>query len=336
MADIREVAAEAGVSTATVSRVVNGSKKVSDETRKKVEEAIRKTNYSTNFLGLTLRKQKTNTILVLVPTMTNEFFVDVINGVAECADNYGYNIIIGSMENHQYRSQRFVELAKSHTVDGIITTANLFKSHEVYDLLNHVPLVQCCGYDEDLPIWSVSTNDEKAASYAVQWLIDHGHKRIGYFGESEQEMTSNARRQGYESVLRDNGLPIISKRIYHAMFSGRFATWLTDSAKEFLKANPDMDAVLCFSDMFAYHVIVAAKEMGIRVPEDLSVVGFDNTSVSDYSSPKITTIGQNCRGIGAASMEHLYHQMTSAGPNTHDVEFIDYTFLEKESTRRRE
>lgn len=331
MANIRMVAKTAGVSTATVSRVINNSGSVTPETARRVQQVVEELEYSTNRLGVNLRKNQSRLVLVLLPTLTNEFYTELLEGVATCADEYDYNVVIGDVNHSSPRASRFIQLANHHQVDGVILTHHLFSPVNFKRLISAVPVVQCCGYDPVIQTACVTTNDIRASYEAVKYLIDIGHKRIGYLGVALSTADpETGREKGYRRALSDNGLVCKEEWIEHAASFDFHPCML--AAEEYLRSHPKLDAVFCSSDVLAYGVIRAAQKLKKRVPEDLSVIGYDNISLSELAFPTITTISQNRRKIGYNSMKNLVDQMQGIDTAQDLVTYVDHELIIREST----
>lgn len=331
MANIRMVAKEAGVSTATVSRVINNSNLVTPETAERVLRVVQDMGYSTNRLGVNLRKNQSNLVLVLLPTLTNEFYTELLEGISSCADEHNYNVVIGDVNHSSPRANRFLQLANHRQVDGVILSHHLFSPDHLNQLIEKVPVVQCCGYDPVIQTVCVTTNDIRASYEAVKYLLDIGHKRIGYLGVMLDGQEQEAEREkGYKRALLESGIACNENWLGYTP-SYDFGPCMS-AAEQYLNCCPELDAVFCANDVLAYSVIRAAQKIGKQIPEDLSVVGYDNISLSQLAYPSITTISQNRKKIGYDSMKKLLNQISGEEEPQALITYVEHELIIRDST----
>ena len=303
MSKIHDVAKRANVSIATVSRVLNASEhKVSPETAKKVRQAIKELDYRPNALARALQMKKTMTIGVIIPDISNHYYAEIVRGIQDIADQEGYNIILQNTDRNQDRIVKSIYLLREKIVDGIIFSGGTIHGYEPLSALKELRdrVVVIGRHDVNFP--AIMVDNISGASLAVQHLIDLGHIRIGFIGWSDQSTTAEDRLSGYKSALAQN-----SCRFEESLI--RKGTLTPESgykeAKVLLSQKKRPTAIFAGNDQMAFGVIYAAVEMGLRVPEDLGVIGFDNIPLSSYFVPSLSTIEIPMFTLGTNSMKTL-------------------------------
>ena len=211
---IKDVAKEAGVSVATVSRVLNGSCNVSDESTKKVNETIARLNYSPNFLGRNLRKCETNVILVIMPTSEHSLYSKIVMGMQDYAGQVGYDIITAVSYSTSTAETRQMNMLFNRTVDGVILLGTQYDAASLNKLAENYNVALCCEGVKGANVLTVAVDDEQAAFDAVAALIRKGHKRIGFIGTNSSAISSTARENGYIRALKEYGIEIKNEYIY--------------------------------------------------------------------------------------------------------------------------
>jgi Transcriptional regulators len=306
MTPIQEVAKKAGVSVATVSRVLNGNPYVKQETRDKVMEVIKELNYSPNLSGRILRRNETKVILILLPTISNPFYSRAVTGIRNVADKMGYLTMICNTESDVNKEREFLNLIKYKQADGAIIMSQELDIHELEEMGSHFPIVQCFEYRDSKSISYVSIDNEKAAYEAVSYLIGLGHKRICLVGCTAPYSSALQREEGYKKALQDANIDLDPDLIIRGDY-GFTSGYNCGGKLTELKEMPT--AVFAISDMQAIGVIKSFKNKGIRVPEDVSVVGFDNVVFSAIYDPGVTTVSQPAYKIGSRAMKILIGQI---------------------------
>jgi len=314
---IKEVAKLAGVSIATVSRCINNPEKVTEQTRLKVEEAIVETGYSPNTLAQSFRRGRTNLIMVVLPSVGNPFFADVIRGVRTAAKAKGYSVVI---EDTQYDTMTPAEVSamlESRQADGIILLATMSPfGTEVLSTKSHrrVPIVVGCEKVSpelaDLP--SVHVDNVAAARDATNYLISQGHKRIGMIYGQESSLLTKDRELGYREAMRAAKLPLSDGWRAPGQFSISGARRAT---RELLNQTDRPTAIFCANDEMAMGCMHEIKSAGLRVPEDVSVIGFDDISYAEVMDPPLTTISQPTEEIGERVMHRLCRRIEEGRGN---------------------
>ncbi|MCI8406345.1 MAG: LacI family transcriptional regulator [Oscillospiraceae bacterium] len=330
MATIKDVAKQAGVSVATVSRVLNREGNVQPATEKRVREAIEALHYSPNLLGRNLRRNETRKILVLLDTISNQFYSRVVRGIEECAREQGYAVMICMTHGDPRVEAGFLQLLKTRLVDGAVFLTSAAEGAELARELEGVRVVQACEPQESFPTPSVSIDNQRAGYEAARYLMEMGHREIAFLGAGERFASSVRRREGVLSALREAGLPVRPEWIIEEGFSVRAGQ---RAARRLLALGTLPEAVFCVADSMAAGVIQEFARNGVDVPGDVSVMGFDNTQLSEVYQPSITTTRQPQYEIGWQAMSLLLRLFAGESIPPEQI-FLPHEIIERESVRR--
>lgn len=328
MSTIAEVAKEAGVSVATVSRVVNQKGAVTAETQQKVSAAIAKLNYHPNVWGRSLRRRESRMLLILVPNITNPYYSNIVRGIEDTARRNHYNTMLCITDMDHRRAEEYFDLLRSGRADGAILTDTTMEDREVPQLAKSFSIVQCCEYCGDESVGHVSIDNFKAAYEVVRFLCSIGHRRIGLVGSTNRFISTRQRLLGYRKALNENGLPADSRLTANADDDYNFSSGMR-AARELLTQPERPSALFCISDVLALAAIRAAGELGLSVPEDLTVVGFDDVEYATMFKPMLTTVSQPCYALGKTSCEMLLEKMD--GASAHPV-FLEHKIILRDSS----
>ncbi|GAB3291902.1 LacI family DNA-binding transcriptional regulator [Parahaliea aestuarii] len=304
MVSIKDVARLAGVSIATVSRALAEPDKVRPNTREKVLAAVRESGYVTNSLARSFRTNRNHSVVVLVPDITNSFFANIIQGIEEVARANGYRILLGDMQNDPDNARAYGDLCAQRQADGLICLGRTIpfaynKSRKTLDPA-WPPLVMACEYDDRIPIPGVRINNERAALDGVRYLGEQGHRRIAYINGPHDSPLCRDRLKGYRKGMSELGVRKTSDLVYSGDFSLDSGA---QAARALLDAGELPSAVFAANDAMAIGALQVLKQRGIRVPKDISLLGFDDIKFAAYCDPPLTTIQQPRRQIGALSMQ---------------------------------
>ncbi|MCG8482133.1 MAG: LacI family transcriptional regulator, partial [Clostridia bacterium] len=206
MANIEEVAKEANVSVATVSRVLNNSSSVREKTRVKVEAAIKKLNYEPNMLGRNLRRSESRMILALLPSITNLFYIEIMDGIKDVANKFGYNVLLCQTDSDAERERTFIDLLKHKLADGLISLDPTLDINTLKEVYMNYPIIQCCEYTEELNIPYVTIDNFLAGYRAVKHLISMGRKNIAMISSCDKFLYARQRKLGYKKALEEAGI----------------------------------------------------------------------------------------------------------------------------------
>lgn len=331
-ASIKDVAKEAGVSIATVSRVLNDVDVVNEETKRKVVEAINKLGYRPNIIARSLKTQRTKTVGIVIPDISNQFYPEIVRGAEDVANIYDYNIMLCNTDLDFEKEMEYLRVLKEKMVDGVLyMSASLEPS--ILELIKQLQfpmvLVETANKAGDIP--SVTIDNEKAAFDGVKYLIDKGNKKIAYIGVHEDEANANALRYiGYKNALKENSIEVNTNITY---FGGLKAKDGYKGMSKILDNDDNIDSVFCCSDEVAMGAINALRDRNINVPEDVDVIGFGNIYSASIFYPKITTVAQPMYDMGSVGMRMLI-KMINKQPTDSKSYVLDYKLIERDSCKK--
>ncbi|KQL53019.1 LacI family transcriptional regulator [Heyndrickxia shackletonii] len=333
---IRDVANAANVSPATVSRVINTPELVGEETKVKVQETIDKLGFSPNAIARGLSVQKTNTIGLIVPGISDFFFNELYVGIEEVARKNNMKVLLFDSQHSEYRVQEGLTFLKQHQVDGIIFTSRPITSD--YDAILSrldVPVVLALTQSYGTyPLKSFRVDDYKAAYDAVSYLISRGHQRIGMIsGPTTDIIAGKTRLTGYKAALQQSSIPISDEAIEYGEF--RFEDGYRAMARLLEKQSTNkLTAVFAASDEMAIGAMRCLHDKGIRVPDDISVMGFDDLRICQMSTPTLTTVAQPLKQIGEFAVSHLLKCMEDESTSIdNSIHYVSHHIVERESVR---
>lgn len=327
MVTIQEVAKKAGVSTATVSRVLNNRETVKEKTRIRVEQAIQELKYEPSALGRNLRNSESRLLLVLIPSISNPFYTEIINGIEDTAISKGYNILLCETDSNPKREAIYFNMVRNRLADGIILMDPTVNRKNLYDLASRHPIVQCSEFDEQGEISYVTIDNELAAYQAVKHLIKLGNRKVALINTDEKYLYARERRRGYEKALQEFDLPIESKWMRetgHLGFEGG-----QQAMRSLLNEADKPNAVFSVSDVLAIGAMKEIQLQGLKVPDDIAVIGFDKISFSNMTNPTLTTIAQPMYKMGCISADMIINKIR--GKEVESL-ILDHELIIREST----
>lgn len=323
-ATMKDVALQANVSTATVSRALMNPEKVSQATRNRVEQAALEVGYLPQMQGRNMKRNESRTILVIVPDICDPFFSEVIRGIEVTAAAQGYLVLIGDCAHQNQQEKTFIDLIITKQIDGMLLLGSRLPfDASIEEQRNLPPMVMANEFAPELGLPTVHIDNLTAAFDAVNYLHELGHQRIGCIAGPEEMPLCHYRLQGYVQALRRSGITVDP----HYIARGNFTYEAGASALEQLLALPKPPtAVFCHSDIMALGALSWAKRQGLKVPEDLSIIGFDNISLAEFCDPPLTTVSQPRFDIGREAMMLLLNQLSGqfvdSGSRLLDCELI--------------
>jgi len=321
----------AGVSVATVSRVINNSSHVSEKTRESVMKAMKTLDYRPNLLGRNLRRTETRIILVLLPSISNPFYSRVVKGIEAVARENSYNIMLCNTDSERERELVYIQMLQNKLADGVIFMAPELDSRELSEIGGNFPVVQCCEYKEGALVSQVSIDNFSGAYKAVLHLAKLGHKRIGLITCKNLFVSTIQRGTGYKKAIEDAGLIFDTNLIKYGNYSFKSGI---KAAKQFLLTPGEKPtAVFAISDIMAIGAIRGFKEKGINVPDDISIMGFDDISYAAMYNPTLTTIWQPQYELGCEAMRLLLMQIRGEIKHPDNV-VLEHELIKRESTGR--
>jgi DNA-binding LacI/PurR family transcriptional regulator len=310
---ITEVAELAGVSVATVSRVLNHTKPVNPDTRSRVEKAVAELGYHINAAGRSLAKAQSFNLLVLVPDFSNPFYAQIVQGVESVTRTRGYRIMLSDGSDGVAGVDSALASLNTRMVDGVISLEHLDEDAETIAQIRDLPWISCSEFLPGAGVPYVSIDHGQAAVDAVQYLLNKGHRRIALITADENYRWARLRREGYELALKRAGLPIDEGLVRTATSTDYEAG--SQAASGLLTLFDPPTAVFAVSDTLAIGTVKALRRAGRRVPQDVAVVGFDDLPLSAVFEPALTTIAQPMRQLGAAAAEMLLARLGGERPH---------------------
>ncbi len=303
LSTIRDVAKRARVSIATVSRVIRSSPhKVNDETRSKILRAVKELGYRPNALAQGLIMKKSMTIGVIIPDISNPYYAEIVRGIQDTAEGFGYAVVLQNTDRKKERILRCIEVLREKQADGIILSGGHIHGDEILSSLEAIAgrIVVIGRYEVEAP--SVRVDNRGGAINAVRHLIDFGHDQIGFISGPKTSTSIVDRFHGYREALEQNGQPYQKIWVKQGNLTPESGY---QAAKEILGLKKRPTAILACNDLMAFGAVHAAKSLGLGVPEDLAVIGFDNIPLSSYFEPPLTTVEIPMYGVGKATLQML-------------------------------
>ncbi|WP_346837667.1 LacI family DNA-binding transcriptional regulator [Microbulbifer sp. SAOS-129_SWC] len=316
---IKQVAKLAGVSTATVSRYLNSPEHVREKTRLKVQEAIREIGFSRNTLARNFRRGKTSLVMVVLPSVGDPFFSGVMRGIGRVAQREGYSILISETQSNSAGFNEYADMVFSKQADGIILLASIspFMGREgeassaALDARSEGPVPPIViGCETVAPALShfpsVRVDNVGAAAEATGHLIDSGHRRIAFIAGSHESLLTSDRERGYRQAMAAAELPVEE----HWVVEGDLTIdGARRAARELLALQPRPTAIFCATDEMAMGAMHELRAAGLRIPEDVSVIGFDDVRYASIQAPPLSTVAQPAEEIGERTMARLCRAM---------------------------
>lgn len=306
---IKDVANLANVSVATVSRTLSDPDVVAEGTRVKVMAAVEKLNYQPNALAQSMRRQRSKNILALVPDIENPFFSKIISSMQRRAHGAGYSVLLANTHNDPRTEREFLSIVYSKQADAIIQLGSEKINLETRNQ-SRIPTVHVCeGWPND-QISTVRIDNMAAAGYVAKHLLDLGHRRIAIVTGPASSLLTSDRLKGFMSTLLEEDVGMDGCVTYEGDFtisSGARA------AEKILQGHKRPTAIFCFSDAMAFGCMNRLHDYGMRVPDDMSVVGFDDIEFASVWQPKLTTVSQPVEALGVRAVEILLDELSNDG-----------------------
>lgn len=332
MATIKDVAKHAAVSTSTVSHVLNKTRYVSADIIERVMKAVEALNYAPSALARSLKLKNTRTFGMLVTTSTNPFFAEVVKGVERRCYEQGYSLLLCNTEGDLDRLNFNIDMLLQKQVDGLLLLSDEIASQNLNIFSRHKPVptvVMDCG-ETNFPCDKIQDNSRHGGYLATQYLINKGHTKIGCISGPRDKQATSDRFAGYLMAMQEAGLEI--NKAWHAF--GNFECAGGKEAFETILASGEMPtALFVCNDMMAMGVINTASKHGISVPEDLSVIGYDDISLAQFITPSLTTIHQPKFNLGRKAFDTLLDQIQSHR-ETNLAIHLEPTLVERDSVKK--
>ncbi len=301
---IKDIARKLGISASTVSRALKDHPDISLKTRQAVQELAKLLGYKPNLIALKLKNSRTNTIGVLVPEVQHYFFSTILNGIEEVAYKNNFNVMVFQSNESYMREVLNTQTLLANRVDGVLASFSKNThdfSHFQQLIDNEIPLVFFDRDHEDLPTDSVIVDDYSGAYHAVEHLIERGCRRIAFYSAPQHLLIGKKRLEGYRAALENNNIPFNPDLVYAC---DTFDEAIKIS-RSILKKHDRPDAVFAVNDLTAMGVLKIAKQLGLKIPEEIKVAGFENSYISWICEPELTTVDQFGFELGKKATELL-------------------------------
>lgn len=332
---LKQIAKELDVSISTVSKSLKDSAEISEDTRQKVQAFAKLYNYKPNNIALSLKNKKTKTIGIIIPEIVHHFFATVISGVENVANEHGYNVIVCLSDESFDKEVINMEMLANGSIDGFIMslskeTQQKKDFHHITEVINQgMPVVMFDRVTNDILCDKVIIDDHLSAIQAVQTLIDKGFKKIALITTVDYVSVGKLRTEGYLKALKSNDIKIDENLILKIEDIEH-----CDEAIDNLINSQKIDAIFAVNELFAVTAIKSALKIGLKIPEDIAVIGFTDGIISKYSSPSITTVSQNGIKMGGKAAKMLIERLESEEEDEehYRTEVIETHLVEREST----
>lgn len=304
---IGAVAAHAGVSVATVSRVMNDQQGVRPKTRAKVLASVAALGYRMNHLARSLRTAESRMLLTMVPDVGNPFYAQILRGIDTVAREHGYFVLLCDTGADEGRERSYFDLLRMHRADGAICLDPDTIQHALAHEAASLPWVACCEFDPAMPVPYVGIDNRRAAADAVRHLLSRGHRRIGLINSDERYCYARQRQLGYLDALAGAGLrarPQWRRTVQSLDYEAGAAAVL-----EMLSQAEAPTAIFAVSDTLAIGVMSGLRQLGKRVPQDVAVIGFDDIAVAAQVDPGLSTVAQPMRALGETAARLLLRRL---------------------------
>jgi LacI family transcriptional regulator len=328
MVTVHEVARVAGVSAATVSRFLNGTAKVSEEKRQAIESVIEKLNYKPNVLAQNLKMGSSRTIGVLTQSLVSGYFADALAGIDEALQGTGYAPLIVSGHWHADEEAERIELLIARRVDGLVILSGKLKDAQILKLSQRVPIVAFGRALEGPRAYGFSLDNYRGACDAVEHLVQQGHRDIAFICGPSDHQDALARLAGYRDTLARHKIREKPALVLAGDFqeSGGLL-----AVERLLESGQRFTAIFAANDLTAYGARLALYRRGIRVPDDISVIGFDDLHSSMYTTPPLTTVRQPLLEVGRCLGQAIVKMI---GHEPLEIEAPELSLVVRESVRQ--
>ncbi|EGQ7786102.1 TPA: substrate-binding domain-containing protein [Vibrio cholerae] len=332
MATMKDIARLAGVSTSTVSHVINKSRFVSDEIAERVNNAAQQLNYAPSALARSLKMNRTKTIGMLVTTSTNPFFGEVVKGVERSCYHQGYNLILCNTEGDNQRMKASINTLLQKRVDGLLLMCSTLEGErlDVFDRYPDIPIVVMDWGPILFASDKIQDNSLQGGYMAAKHLIECGHKEIGCITGPLIRHQAQMRYEGYKRALAEAGIAMNPDWIVESDFEceGGYQAF-----EKLYQRGKLPSALFVSNDMMAMGVIQAASQRGLRVPDDLSLIGYDDVHIAKFMTPALTTIHQPKYRLGKAAVDTLLYRLENPDTTAQVVQ-LEPTLVVRNSVRK--
>uniref|UniRef100_UPI004048D897 LacI family DNA-binding transcriptional regulator n=1 Tax=Flavobacterium sp. TaxID=239 RepID=UPI004048D897 len=332
---LKQIAKQLDVSISTVSKSLRDSHEISEDTRLKVQAFAKLYNYKPNNIALSLKNKKTKTIGIIIPEIVHHFFATVISGIEQVANENGYNVIVCLSDESFDKEVINMELLANGSTDGFIMslskeTQQKKDFHHIQEIISQgMPVVMFDRVTNDVFCDKVIIDDQEAAFNAVQFFIDSGFKKIGLITTVDYVSVGKLRTDGYKKALLSNGISVNEDLIVKIEDIDNCSVKIENLIK-----NIKCDAIFAVNELFAVTAIKIATKNNLKVPDDISVIGFTDGIISQFSTPSISTVSQNGIKMGRKSAQMLIDrlELEDEEDEHYKTELIETNLIFREST----
>jgi DNA-binding LacI/PurR family transcriptional regulator len=316
---IKDIAKALGLSTSTVSRALRDSYEISPETKKKVLEYAEKINYHPNPIALSLKERRSRSIGVIVCEIANSFFSQVINGIEAIAYNNGYNVIIAQSRESSDREMMNLQYLTSRSIDGLIISISAeTRAFDYFKELHEkgMPIVFFDRIVDEIDTHKVIVDNFKGAYDATLHLVQNGYRRIAAVANAGSLSIARDRLAGYKAALTESGIPFEESMVKFCPHGGMLLGEVEEAVNELLQLQPAPEAIFASADKLTTGCLRILKAKNISVPDDMALVGFSNTDLTELLDPPLTVIRQPAFEMGEVAISQLLHLINSKHPVT--------------------
>lgn len=307
---IKDIARQIGVSHSTVSRALRGNPLISEKTTERIRRVAQEMRYQPSAAARSLKTNRSQVLGVIVTSLADPFFSEILFGIEQCAQEGGYSLFIAASQNDTVRERKIVQTMMEQRNDGVIICSSSFSADQAHQLLEYgFPIVVINHQSAENFHFSIYHDDVDGIQKITRHLLELGHKQIAYLGNSLSGRTNLDRLTGFQREMENAGLAVPGEFFYHV--PGIDPNLGLESTNYFLNLKNRPTAVVCYNDVLALGVLKGFNQAGIRVPEDISVTGFDNISFSEFMIPSLTTFDQPKRSIGVEAAQLLLDLLNS-------------------------
>lgn len=332
---LKHIARELDVSISTVSKALKNSDEIGEETRRRIQAFAKFYNYRPNNIALSLKNRRTRTIGVVIPDIVHHFFTTVFRGIEQLATQKGYNVIVCVSDESYEREVLNIETLANGSIDGFIMALSAeTQLKDNYDHLKMVvsrgmPIVLFDRVTEQIVCDKVVNNDREASYMAVESFIRAGRKRIGLVTTERFLNVSELREEGYYQALRDYGIPVRNEWVLRLPYR-----YESEELSIPFFASQKLDAVLCVNEIFALRCMRILQDMGIRIPQDVALIGFTDGILSRLSTPTLSVVAQHGEQMGALAATMLIDKLEGRTLEKFRKKIVPATLIERESTTK--
>ena len=307
---LKMVAERVGVSVNTASRAINNKSDINEETKKRVLKVAQELGYVQNATAVALRTKKTRTLGVVIADNRNPFYAEVLNGIEEAAREKNYHIILANTQRDYQKEEEAINLLLAKRVDGLLITPVQDRNDDIKKLIEaNIPFVIVGRDFENIEVDAVYNDEVKGGFFATEYLIKKGHKRIAFINGFLHKSPAQGRLEGYKKALKEHGIPLDDMMVSVGDIDVEDGY---ERTKQMLEKNLDFTAIFAYNDMMAFGAMQAVKEKGLRIPEDIGLVGYDDISFSSLISPSLSTIRLKKQELGTESVKLLLSRINGS------------------------